>query len=225
MKNKHRFLIFCTVLIVLGLGGWFLYNCIHTIYMRQDITETAIDTKVFRPYILGTKMSFAKGGNSDDYIDMNKGWSVQEAEHRCMVGKKTVLSLYIPDSVGESLRLEVDGFGVYPPKTKQYQEMKVFANDVLLTTWHAAYDGPFTVNIPTNVIKDNTMVLRFESATPYSPPGDIRKIAMGVRSIKIERNVGTQTKRKIGKWVKENLMGGGMKQEYNTDVEKDDTWL
>ena len=48
---------------------------------------------------------------------------------------------------------------------------------------------------------------------------------MAVREIKIDGVLGAQTKRKIGKWIKENIMGGGVKQTYDTNISKEENWM
>ena len=225
MKKRNKLLILFISLLLVFIAGWLIHYQVNVFRIKNDIKNAAVDTEVYRPYLLGTRISFANGGNSADYIKMEDGWGGQEPEHRCAVGKRSVVRLYIPDSVGENLRLTIDGFGVFSFKTATYQEVKVYGNDVLMTTWQAGYDGPFTVDIPNNIITDNSLTLRFEFAKPHSPAGDKRKIGMAVRSMEIDRIVGSQTKRKIGKWVKYNLMGGGVKQEYDTAVSKDENWL
>ena len=45
---------------------------------------------------------------------------------------------------------------------------------------------------------------------------------MAVREITVERVLGAQTKRKIGIWIKQNLMDGGMPQTYDTDISTND---
>ena len=68
------------------------------------------------------------------------------------------------------------------------------------------------------------MTIRFVPEKPYSPPPDIRKLSMAVREITIDRVLGAQTKRKVGKWVKDNLMGGGVKQTYDTNISAEEEW-
>ena len=48
---------------------------------------------------------------------------------------------------------------------------------------------------------------------------------MAVREIVIDRVFGAQTKRKIGIWVKNNIMGGGAKQVYDTETYDDTEML
>ncbi len=225
MKKNYRYSIILVSFVVALAAAWGIYRIVYNKGLQNDIKTTTIDTKIFRPYILGTNISFAKGGNSSDFVKISDGWGGQEPKHRCAVGAQTVIRLYIPDSQGGNLRLTLDGFGVYPYKTEKYQEVTVFANDVKIAVWQAAHNGPFNVDIPTDLIKDNTLTIRFVPRKPYSPPPDTRKLSMAVREIKIDRVFGAQTKRKIGKWVKENLMGGGIKQNFDTNISKDDAWL
>ena len=206
---------------MLGLWG---YNFIYNKQLKNEIAMTEIDTKIYKPYVLGTEISFKEGGNSAEYVNVADGWGGQEPAHRCAVGSETIMRLYIPDSVGASLRLVVDAFGVFPPKTDKYQEITIFANDIEIGVWRVGLDGPFNIEIPSDIITDNTLTLRFVPAKPYSPPPDIRKLSMAVKTVKIEKIFGAQTKKKIGKWVKENLMDGGIKQTYDTNISKDETW-
>lgn len=224
MKKLYRIFIIIGGIIVLGLLMWGGYRFAYNRQLQNDIKTTSIDKKLYKPYILGTTISFAEGGNSADFVKMSDGWGGQEPEHRCAVGKNTIINLYIPDSVDASLRLTVDAFGVFPPKTDKYQEVTVYANDEKLGEWRVGLDGPFVIEIPNGIIKDNTLTLRFMAAKPYSPPPDVRKLSMAVREIKIERILGAQTKKKIGKWIKYNLMDGGIKQTYDTNISKEEEW-
>lgn len=224
MSKMYKFLLVLLITLIVLLAGWFIYKQVYVLSMRQDIKETAIDTSVFKPYILGERIDFSEQGNSTEYVKISDGWGGQEPEHRCAVGKNTVMKLYIPDSIDASLRLTVDAFGVFPPKTDKYQEVTVYANDEKLGEWRVGLDGPFVIEIPNGIIKDNTLTLRFMAAKPYSPPPDVRKLSMAVREIKIERILGAQTKKKIGKWIKYNLMDGGIKQTYDTNISKEEEW-
>ncbi len=224
MLKKYKVLLFLLIVACICVGGLFAYKQLYTVSVKKDIASTAVDTYVFRPYILGKEIDFSETGNSADYVSVKDGWGGQEPEHRCAVGVETIMRLYIPDSTGAALRLIVDAFGVFPPKTDKYQEVTVYANDEKLGEWRVGLDGPFVIEIPNGIIKDNTLTLRFMAAKPYSPPPDVRKLSMAVREIKIERILGAQTKKKIGKWIKYNLMDGGIKQTYDTNISKEEEW-
>lgn len=220
MKKWAKFFIIIVALGLIAGAGWYVYYREYNEKLSSDIAAAAVDEKGLRPYILGTPIVFARDGNSNDYIQKSNGWGGQEPEHRCMQGSTTILNLYVPDSVGANLRLTVDGFGVYDP-ADGYQTIDVYANDTHLITWRVANDGPFMADIPNTVVTDGTLILRFEIAKPYTPPVDTRKLGMAVREIVIDRVFGAQTKRKIGIWVKNNIMGGGAKQVYDTETYDD----
>lgn len=225
MNKVYRSYIIVAAVIVAILMGWGIYSVSYNMRLRNDIENTSIDIKKFKPYILGDKIDFSESGNSSDFIEMNDGWGGQEPEHRCAVGNATVMRLYIPDSIGRDLRLSLDAFGVYPPDTATYQEFTIFANDVKIGVLRIGHDGPFSIDIPNGIITDNTLVLRFVPAGTYSPPPDTRKLSMAVRGIEIDSVLGAQTKRKIGKWIKNNIMGGGVKQTYDTNISKEENWM
>lgn len=222
MTKFYRRSLILIALLGLSLAGWGVYSMMYNKNLKNDILLTDVDTKVFRPYVLGTEITFNKGGNSLDFINKDDGWGGQEPKHRCAVGKETILRLYIPDGMGASLRLSLDGFGVFQPKKETYQKVTIYANDIEVGVWHVGHDGPFNIDIPSSVMTDNTLTIKFVPEKPYSPPPDTRKISMAVYSIKIDRVLGAQTKRKIGKWVKENLMDGGVKQNYDTSISDDE---
>lgn len=224
MLKKYKVLLFLLIVACICVGGLFAYKQLYTVSVKKDIASTAVDTSVFRPYILGKEIDFSETGNSADYVSVKDGWGGQEPAHRCAVGSETIMRLYIPDSTGATLRLIVDAFGVFPPKTDKYQEITIFANDIEIGVWHVGFDGPFNIEIPSDIITDNTLTLRFVPAKPYSPPPDVRKLSMAVKTVKIEKIFGAQTKKKIGKWVKENLMDGGIKQTYDTNISKEEEW-
>ncbi len=223
-KIYKSYLIIGGLLAVI-LIGWGVYTVSYNIKLKNDIENTSVDTKTFKPYMLGDAIDFSETGNSSDFVKTSDGWGGQEPEHRCAVGNSTVMRLYIPDSVGSDLRLRLDAFGVYPPDTATYQEFTIFANDVKIGVLRVGHDGPFSIDIPNGIITDNTLTLRFVPAGTYSPPPDTRKLSMAVREIKIDGVLGAQTKRKIGKWIKENIMGGGVKQTYDTNISKEENWM
>lgn len=224
MRKGYRRALIALIIIGVAVGGWGGYTLLYNKRLENEILSTNVDTKVFRPYILGTPITFKEGGNSAEFVKTADGWGGQEPEHRCMQGSTTILNLYVPDSVGANLRLTVDGFGVYDP-ADGYQTIDVYANDTHLITWRVANDGPFMADIPNTVVTDGTLILRFEIAKPYTPPVDTRKLGMAVREIVIDRVFGAQTKRKVGIWVKNNIMGGGAKQVYDTETYDDTEML
>ncbi len=225
MRKLYKYCLIVFIILVAVAGTWVGYSVISNKRLEKDIIESGVDMEVFRPYILGTKISFAEGGNSADFVKTSDGWGGQEPEHRCAVGTQTVMRLYIPEGSGTPLRIVMDGFGVYPVKTATYQKVTIFANDVEIGVWHVGLDGPFSMDIPSSVMVDNKLTLRFVPESPYSPPPDVRKLSMAVKEIKIDKIFGAQTKRKIGKWLKEKVMGGGVKQTYDTNMVKDEDWM
>ena len=226
MKKTIRFFLVCVTLAAMVGVGCYVYNREYVRAATDDIRATDVDLNVFRPYIPGTTISFARGGNSADYVRTTDGWGGQEDEHRCTVGKSTIVRMYIPDATDSYLQLVVDAFGVYPAKFTTYQQITVFANDTEIAVWRVGSDGPFVVDIPSSIITDNTLTLRFDAARPYSPPGDRRKLGMAVRSIKIDRIFAGHTKQKIGRWIKKNIMDGGIRQEYDTSTSgSNDVWM
>lgn len=224
MKKLVRILLVFGTLAAMVLVGWYVFCREYNNALSSDIATTTVDKTVFRPYVLGTDIVFANGGNSDDFINVADGWGAHEPKHRCAVGAKTIMRLYIPNGAGTGIRLIVDAFGVYNP-SDGFQTVNVYANDKHIATWNVGHDGPFVANIPESAMPTNTLVLRFDAEKPYSPPGDKRKLSMAVKNIRLERIVGAKTKRKIGVWIKENLIGGGTQQVYDTAPVTDDIWM
>ena len=91
MSKMYKFLLVLLITLIVLLAGWFIYKKVYVLSMRQDIKETAIDTSVFKPYILGERIDFSEQGNSTEYVKISDGWGGQEPEHRCAVGKNTVM--------------------------------------------------------------------------------------------------------------------------------------
>ena len=225
MKKLVRILFVFGALAAMTLVGWYVFRREYNNALLSDIAMTTVDKTVFRPYVLGTDIVFANGGNSDDFINVADGWGEHEPMHRCAVGAKTIMRLYIPNGAGSGIRLIVDAFGVYNP-SDGFQTVNVYANDKHIATWNVGHDGPFVANIPESAIPTNTLILRFDAARPYSPPGDRRKLGMAVRSIKIDRIFAGHTKQKIGRWIKKNIMDGGIRQEYDTSTSgSNDVWM
>lgn len=225
MKKTYKFLLFVFIFLLVLTAGWGVYRQVYRYSIKKDIDTTLVDKSVFRPYIIGEKITFDRQGNSDDFVNVSDGWGGQEDEYRCTVGKNTVTRLYIPKSSGKRLRLEVDATGVYNPKTSAYQEVTIFANDKKLGIWKVSGNGLYTIDIPGSIITDNTLTLRFNAADPYTPLSSGRRLGIVVNEMEIKRVYGWRIKQKIGRWIKYDLMGGGIKQEYDTSISEDNMLL
>lgn len=220
MKRIYKICLVIVSLFALGAAAIYVYRHKYNENLMENIANTAVDTDYYRPYVLGRNISFADGGNSAEFIRTSDGWGGQEPEHRCAIGNKSVIRLYIPNSVGADLRLTVDGFGVFNPKKYQNQEVNVYANEELVASWSAAYDGPFVANLPTNLVQNNTLTLRFEFSHPYKASKNSPAISMAVKNIRISRRIGVRLKQKIGKWIKEQLNGGDFQSENEVNATK-----
>ena len=125
MRKGYRRALIALIIIGVAVGGWGGYTLLYNKRLENEILSTNVDTKVFRPYILGTPITFKEGGNSAEFVKTADGWGGQEPEHRCAVGDSTVMRLYIPEAEGVALRITMDGFGVYPPKISKYQYFNI----------------------------------------------------------------------------------------------------
>ena len=206
MKKWINFLlVLCTLIAMCGVG-WYVYTYQYRRILTNDIATANFDRNLYRPYVFGTVINFAADGNSADYVQSDNGWGDQEPAYRCTVGKNTTVHLYIPDGAKYNLRLVVNAMGVYPIKTASYQEIAVYTNDVHVATWHVSGNDSYRVDIPRAVMMDNTLTIRFEAAAPYCPPVDNRRLGMAVNQIQIERVIGAQLKRKLGRWFKNYII-------------------
>ena len=200
MKKMKLFLIIGIVLA--ALAGIAVY-----LFQSGDTwpNSKSVDTKIFKPYIPNTEITFDQGGNSSEYILMQNGWGGQEPKHRCMIGNNVELNLYIKNGKNSPLTLGVYGFGVFDPAKYQHQEITVFANGTEIEKWNVKSRDEYTASIPAYLMKDDTLNLRFVIHDPYTPKGDRRKIGMAVKRITITKKIAGRTRVKIGKWVKNKL--------------------
>jgi hypothetical protein len=66
-------------------------------------------------------------------------------------------------------------------------------------------DNYYSVRIPSYLMKDGSLDIQFFTDKPYTSKKDPRPLGMAVRNIIIKKQIGGQTKRKIGKWIKNKL--------------------
>ena len=202
MKNKFLKILLVVIGFVL-LGGAVFFITNKQTGLSNISAEQLGD---YRLYELGTEITFNRGGNSLKYMRVKDGWGGQENEYRCTVGNETIMKLYIPDSDGVVLKLQIDAFGVFAEQETS-QTVDVYANERKIITWAVSEPSSYLATIPTSAIKDNKLVLKFVPHAPYCPKGDSRDLSMAVKKMKITKPVAGKTRVKLSLWLRELFFG------------------
>jgi hypothetical protein len=101
-----------------------------------------------------------------------KGLSGQEAERTWSSGKETIFSFNIKDDIADRKELYLN-FTASPlcGKDLLFQTVHISANGAPITTLKIDKDGDYQASIPTDIIQDNLLIIKFElpdAATPKS---------------------------------------------------------
>lgn len=187
---------FSLLLIFLCLFG--CYNFFAKKYNNYDVTQNNSDLV---NYEIGTRIKFNASGNSKNFVKDLDGWGGQEPKYRCTVGSETVVKFNLANTKNFDLELQITAFGVYPPDDIE-QKVSVFANGTNVANWSVRRLDTYFAEIPASLTQDGILVIKFVPEKPYTPIGDHRKLGMAVHEMTLTRNLGAQTKRKIGRWLK-----------------------
>ena len=172
---------------------------------RLVLTEMDINnTKGFPVYSIGKEISFVKGkGNSQKYT--GSGWSDQEKNFTWTDGKDAYINMFVKDSQNKTLQLNVFGRCIFD-SVDSNQKVTVFINNKELTTWNCTNeDKTYNVIIPSSVVGDGFLEIRFNIEKPFVPKPDIRKLGFAVKNISISERFGAKLKSKITLWLKNNV--------------------
>ncbi len=203
MSKRRKISLWLALGVIIALGA----SCVYYKYCVGSSWPPGISFGEYKPYTLGTEIQFKKGGNSRDFVYMRDGWGGQGRHFTYTMGKTSTIKLRIKDGANKGLNLEIMAFGLYDAIDK-HQEIHVFVNDIKLKTLKVASSDSYTIQIPPAVMPTDDMVIRFEAQKPYLLPNETKKmrVGMGVSSIKITRAFGLQTKRNIGRWIKNKVL-------------------
>lgn len=190
--KKHKIL-----LIILALLS------LVCVYIYSPDKNFPSDTGEYRPIVLGETIDFTQDGNSDLYVSKNLGWGAQESLYRCTVEPDIYMKLYINND-DQAVELNVLAAGSFP-EPHQSQEVKVYANEILVATWIVSEKQWHTTTIPAKLIKDNQLDIHFKITHPFTPDGDIRKLGMIVSEIKLNKIYGLETKKQIKNWLYKHI--------------------
>lgn len=202
-----KILMILVLVTLLGLIGWLYF------YTKSITWPENMNFGEYRPYILGTEIDFSKSGNSAEFVSTDNGWGGQEKKFRCTVGKNTTTKLYIKNGANKDMELKFEAFGIYP-EVEGERIIDVYANEKKIKTITLVEKGIYTAKIPSEVMSNDKLDLRFYTSNPYKHPGGNRKLGMAVHSIKISNDYGLKTKRKIARWIKNNLFTQDKLEEY-----------
>ena len=210
MRKKKLYI--CFLLIFIGTCLIFMLR------PRGNDMKTVSVPDGYAVYKLGKTIDFAADGNSLDFVPVSDAWGGQEARHRCINAKTAHIKLFVPDMDDSDLRLTIDLYGVYAPDEK-CQDISVFANDTQIAHWCVPRHDVFSAKIPSSVLSDDTIDIRFDIAKPYTSDIDFITRGAAVREITLERIRGNKTKKKISLWFQKIMWGGPVENPYNTNSE------
>lgn len=193
MNFKRKKYMFLGVGMIILISSW-------AVLRNPDRCKNANVPSGFVCYNLGTDISFEQEGNSRDFVKNSDGWGGQESKYRCAVGKNSVINLYIPKGQGKNLQVDIEAFGVFGPNTR-YQTVEVYANETNIGKCNMNEKYKYSVVVPSSVMTNDTLTIRFHGLKPYTPKGDTRKISMAVSSIKITKVWGYETSQNIARWL------------------------
>lgn len=194
--KKYR----CNNIVFLFLFLTFL--CCFVAFKHKNGSESVkpINSNIVL-YNLGSKIYFSENGNSKNFVKDADGWGGQEPKYRCTVGSETVVKFNLANTRNFDLELQIMAFGVYPPDDIE-QKVSVFANGTNVANWSVRRLDTYVAEIPASLTQDGILVIKFVPEKPYTPIGDHRKLGMAVHEMTLTRNLGAQTKKKIGRWLK-----------------------
>ena len=157
----------------------------------------------FSLYKMGNKIDFSSKGDSSLYV--KSGWSGAESTHTWTDGQDAYIDLFVKDTKGKPLQLEIEGRGISAPADKS-QKVTVFVNDRELTTWDVVNEfATYTVKIPEEVVGTGALKVRFNIAKPFVGKTDSRRLGLLVKQVTISNRSGSKTKNRVALWLKDKM--------------------
>lgn len=182
-------------------------------------TETVLDQEQtvypYKPYVLGEKITFYKGGNSTYFVEPQNGWGGQGDEFTFTIGKNSTIQLFVQDGYNQHLKVNLKAFGLYS-KNATHQDLEVYANETRVKILQLQENDEYMIRIPANVMVSNKLDLRFHVKHPYIMEENGTELGFSIYELKINKDYFRETKIKIGRKIKAYFS----KQEHLTEQKK-----
>lgn len=142
-------------------------------------------------YKLGEIISFAKNGNSSNFIPNNlfSGWSNTENNYTWTEGNEAVLSLKNIYTKNNNIKIKLNAFPYLGAKLKQ-QKVDLFVDGIQVAKWNVTKDDWYEATIPKNTKNDGKLKIKIKISDPISPKEvgqsrDSRKLGIAVKQLVI----------------------------------------
>ena len=160
---------------------------------KQDNAPTAEQSKNTgqnSPYVLGTIVTFAKGGDSGRF--RSSGWSDTEEQHTWTEGNTAIVRFAgLPPSKPLSLKVTAVGFTKDPQMSSQ--PTQVYANGAKIADWDVRDKKQYSATIPSGTIDSaGKLTLEFRLPNAASPQSlgvsaDSRQLGLCVFDLVIDQ--------------------------------------
>lgn len=174
-----------------------------TIYLAQtkNVSEQEQIVYPYKPYVLGQKITFYKGGNSTFFVEPQNGWGSPGDDFTFTIGNNSIIQLFVQDGSNQHLKVSLKAFGLYS-ENSTHQDLEIYANETKVKILELQENDEYTIRIPANVMASNKLDLRFHVKQPYIMKENGVALGFSIYEIKISKDYFRESKIKIGRKVK-----------------------
>ena len=142
------------------------------------------------PFSLPIHFDFRKAGNTETI--RNKGWSSAESEFTWTEGQNARLIVPLDQVGADNIKMTLSAFPFTYGDSLKQQLVVIRSTGIEVGRWVMDHDGEYTVNIPSNYVKDGFLEIEFEIPNAASPVSlgmsqDPRILGMAVRWLRLEK--------------------------------------
>jgi len=154
---------------------------------RNTNVEFIAGTSRHLPIELDEIIDFSAAGNSNYYIQ--RGWSVQEPEHRFTEGARAVIRAELKKNPRKDLTLRLNA-EAFPANGKGPQTVGVEVNDKKIAQWRMLGLDWYEATIPVDLVTDRLLKIVFDIRNPTAPceigaSRDCRKLGIAARKLTV----------------------------------------
>lgn len=154
---------------------------------RNTNVEFIAGTSRHLPIELDEIIDFSAAGNSNYYIQ--RGWSVQEPEHRFTEGARAVIRAELKKIPRKDLTLRLNA-EAFPASGKGPQTVGVEVNDKKIAQWRMLGLDWYEATIPVDLVTDRLLKIVFDIRNPTAPceigaSRDCRKLGIAARKLTV----------------------------------------
>ena len=158
----------------------------------------------YKPYVLGKKITFYKGGNSTYFVEPQNGWGVQGDDFTFTTGRNSTIQLFVQNGSNQHLKVSLKAFGLYS-ENATHQDLEIYANETKVKILELQENDVYIIRIPANVMVSDKLDLRFHVKQPYIMKENGVELGFSIYELKINKDYFRETKRKIANWIKNNV--------------------